>query len=216
MSIDDLVLRLSAVLDPLEAGEAPTPPRRSDFDLNPEMRPARTRELKQAAVLIPIIARETGPTVLLTRRADTLNSHTGQVAFPGGRLDPGEGAVQAALREVGEEVGIDPGRVSLVGLSDRYETGSRFCVTPVVGVIRPPLDLALNPNEVAEAFETPWDFLMDAANHRRDSMVWNGAERWYWAMPWDDAGTERYIWGATAGMIRSLQQKLATAVGPAT
>ena len=188
MSIDDLVLRLSAVLDPLEAGEASTPPQRSDFDLNPEMRPARSHELKQAAVLIPIIARETGPTVLLTRRADTLNSHTGQVAFPGGRLDPGEGAVQAALREAGEEVGL----------------------------IRPPLDLTLNPDEVAEAFETPWDFLMDAANHRRDSMVWNGAERWYWAMPWDDAGTERYIWGATAGMIRSLQQKLATAVGPAT
>lgn len=209
MTIDDLILRLSAVLDPLESGEGTATPLRSDFDLNPEMRPTRSYALKQAAVLIPIIARETGPTVLLTRRADALNSHTGQVAFPGGRLDPGEGAVQAALREADEEVGLDPARVRLIGLSDRYETGSRFCVTPVVGVIQPPFDLALNADEVAETFETPWDFLMDVANHRRDSMTWNGAERWYWAMPWDDDGTERYIWGATAGMIRSLQQKLA-------
>lgn len=209
MSLDDLISRLSQVLDPLEAeGGSPTP-RRSDFDLNPEMRPERARDLKQAAVLIPIIARETGPTVLLTRRADTLNSHTGQVAFPGGRLDPGETVVEAALREADEEVGLDPGRVRLIGLMDPYETGSRFCVTPVVGVVEPPLGLKLNPDEVAEAFETPWDFLMDVGNHRQDSMVWNGAERWYWAMPWDDAGTERYIWGATAGMIRSLQQKLA-------
>jgi len=211
MNIEALVSRLSQVLDPLGARGGPPTPRRSDFDLNPEMRPERTRELKQAAVLISIIARETGPTVLLTRRADTLNSHTGQVAFPGGRLDPGETAVEAALREADEEVGLDPGRVRLIGLMDPYETGSRFCVTPVVGVVEPPFELRLNPDEVADVFETPWDFLMDVGNHRQDSMVWNGAERWYWAIPWDDAGTERYIWGATAGMIRSLQQKLATA-----
>lgn len=214
MNIDALISRLSSVLDPVIAGEGAPTPKRSDFDLNPEMRPARARELKQAAVLIPIIARETGPTVLLTRRADTLNSHTGQVAFPGGRLDPGETVVEAALREADEEVGLDPGRVHVLGLSDCYETGSRFCVTPVVGVVRPPLDLTLSPDEVAEAFETPWDFLMNTANYRQDSMVWNGAERWFWAMPWDDAGTERYIWGATAGMIRSLQQKLAAAEEP--
>lgn len=200
--------RLKVALDSLSEGVDVVEPRASDFDLNPDLKPAEHRRLKAAAVLVPIIWRPMGPTVLLTRRADTLNSHTGQVAFPGGRIDPGEGVVEAALREAREEVGLEPDRIRPLGLSDPYETGTGFCVTPVVAMVDPPFTLALNPDEVAVAFETPWDFLMDTGNHRQESLVWNGAERWFWAMRWDDVGTERYIWGATAGMIRRLQQRI--------
>lgn len=207
--------QLKSVLDPLSTAEPNGPAHTSDFDLNPEIRPGGARRLKPAAVLVPIIMREAGPAVLLTRRADTLNSHTGQVAFPGGRIDPGEGVVGAALREAREEVGLDAGRIRPLGLSDGYETGTGFCVTPVVAMVDTPFELKLNPDEVALAFETPWDFLMDTGNHRRESMVWNGAERWFWAMRWDDLGAERYIWGATAGMIRRLQQRLTAAPEPA-
>lgn len=199
--------RLRAVLEPIESWRDGAAPARSDFDLNPDMRPVG-RAIRPAAVLVPIVAREEGATVLLTRRSDTLRSHTGQVAFPGGRLDPGETAVQAALREAHEEVGLTADRVRPIGLSDSYETGTGFRVTPVVAMVEPPFELTLNPDEVADVFETPWDFLMDEANHRRESMVWQGAERFFWAMPWDDAGVERYIWGATAGMIRALRARL--------
>ena len=210
MTDRDFEQRLRAVLDPLDSADDAAVPAASDFDLNPEIRPGQARRLKPAAVLVPIIQREAGPTVLLTRRADTLNSHTGQVAFPGGRIDPGEGVVEAALREAWEEVGLEPERVRPLGLSDGYETGTGFCVTPVVAMVDTPFTLTLSPDEVALAFEVPWDFLMDTGNHRRESMVWNGAERWFWAMRFDDVGSERYIWGATAGMIRRLQQRVAT------
>lgn len=203
--------RLRAVLDPVESWDGAAAPRRSDYDLNPGLRPADGRVLRPAAVLVPVVARPEGATVLLTRRSDTLNSHTGQIAFPGGRLDPGETAVEAALREAMEEVGLEAGRVRPVGLSDSHETGTGFRITPVVAMVEPPFDLTLNPDEVADVFETPWDFLMDEANHRRESMVWQGAERFFWAMPWDDAGIERYIWGATAGMIRALRARFTRA-----
>ena len=206
---------LTSVLDPLGSAEPNGPPRASDYDLNPTFRPGAARRLKPAAVLVPIILRETGPTVLLTRRADTLNSHTGQVAFPGGRIDPGEGVVEAALREAWEEVGLEPERVRPLGLSDGYETGTGFCVTPVVAMVDSPFSLTLSRDEVALAFEVPWAFLMDTGNHRHESMVWNGAERWFWAMRFDDVGSERYIWGATAGMIRRLQQRVASIQVPA-
>lgn len=203
-----LELRLRAALDPLESWEAEARPGRSDYDLNPGLKPRVARELRPAAVLIPVVAHQDQATVLLTRRSDTLNSHTGQVAFPGGRLDPGETALQAALREAEEEVGLAADRIRPIGLSDTYETGTGFRITPVVAMVEPPFQLALNPDEVAEVFETPWEFLMDEANHRRHSMVWQGAERSYWAMPWDDGGVERYIWGVTAGMIRALHARV--------
>ncbi len=202
--------RLRSVLDPIDSWSEAQAPARSDYDLNPEMRPA-SRVLRQAAVLVPIVVRAEGATVLLTRRSDTLNSHTGQVAFPGGRLDSGETALQAALREAHEEIGLLPERLRPIGLSDSHETGTGFRVTPVVAMLEPPFDLTLNPDEVADVFETPWDFLMDEANHRRESMIWQGAERFFWAMPWDDAGIERYIWGATAGMIRALRTRFTRA-----
>lgn len=201
MSLTSLKQRLAGRLDPVDT--APVRSAGSDFDLNPDVpRPARL--LRPAAVLTPVIARPGGATVLLTRRADTLASHTGQIAFPGGRLDPGETAVEAALREAWEEVALDPGAVEVLGLGDPYETVTGFLVTPVIGWLREPPRVRPSPAEVAEVFETPWDFLMDAANHRRDFYDRDGARRWFWAMTW----RERYIWGATAGMVRALRTRL--------
>lgn len=203
MDGSDLRRRLTERLSPASDWRAEAGAVRSDFDLNPDAaRPART--LKQAAVLVPVVARTQGATVLLTRRADTLASHTGQIAFPGGRLDPGETAVEAALREAWEEIGLAPDQVEVLGLSDAYESGTGFLITPVVGWIAAQPDLRPSPDEVAEVFETPWSFLMNVSNHRRDSLVREGMTRWFWAMPWE----ERYIWGATAGMLKGLHERL--------
>lgn len=204
MSLETLKQRLGRRLAPVDSWRPGLRAARSDFDLNPAaVRP--TVELRPAAVLIPVVARPEGATVLLTRRADTLASHTGQIAFPGGRLDPGEDAVRAALREADEEVALNPDAVEVLGLSDAYETGTGFLVTPVIGWLREPPKVTPAPDEVAEVFETPWDFLMDAANHRRDFYdLEAGLRRWFWAMPWG----ERYIWGVTAGILKGLHARL--------
>ena len=204
MSHASLKRRLTDRLLPVEAWQPSGRAARSDFDLNPDA--ARTdRTLREAAVLVPVIAHAEGATVLLTRRADALTSHSGQIAFPGGRLDPGETAADAALREAMEEVALDPACVDVLGFAEPYETVTGFLVTPVVGWIASAPSLRASPGEVAELFETPWDFLMDLANHRRDSYrPVDGTERHFWAMPWQD----RYIWGATAGIIRGLHARL--------
>ena len=199
----DLRARLTAALDPLDSWNPAGEAAHSDFDLNPEFRPSERPVLRDAAVLIPIVARD-APTVLMTRRSDSLRSHTGQVAFPGGRLDPGEGVVQAALREAWEEVGLDPSFIEPLGLSHRYETVTGYMVTPVVAMVRPGFTLTINPDEVAEAFETPFAFLMDEANHHKQFYDLNGRRRWFYEMPWEG----RSIWGATAGMIRALRGRL--------
>lgn len=204
MSLASLRERLIERLSPVSAWRPGGLPLRSDFDLNPGT-PRPRRALRAAAVLVPVIARPQGATVLLTRRADTLASHTGQIAFPGGRLDPGETAGQAALREAWEEVALDPGRVEVLGLGDGYETVTGFMVTPVVGWLAEPPVVSPSPDEVAEVFEAPWDFLMDPANHRREFYdPESGPRRWFWAMPW----RERYIWGATAAIVRALHARL--------
>lgn len=204
MSCDSLKARLGERLAPISSWSATRGAVRSDYDLNPDSeRP--TRELRAAAVLIPIIARDEGPSVLLTRRSDSLASHTGQIAFPGGRLDPGETAVEAALREAWEEVALDPAAVQPLGLGDPYETGTGFLITPVVGWLAEPPQVTPSPAEVAEVFEAPWRFLMDPANHRRDYYDQeNGPRRWFWAMPY----RERYIWGVTAGVLKGLFSRL--------
>jgi 8-oxo-dGTP pyrophosphatase MutT (NUDIX family) len=204
MSLETLKARLVSRLIPVDRWTAGAGAVRSDFDLNPALsRPERM--LKPAAVLIPVIARPEGATVLLTRRADTLASHSGQIAFPGGRLDPGETAVQAALREAHEEVALDPACVQVLGLSEAYETGTGFLVTPVIGWLAEPPSLTPAPDEVAEVFEAPWDFLMDVANHRRDSYdLAPDQRRWFWAMDWQD----RTIWGVTAGILLGLRTRL--------
>lgn len=204
MSLISLRERLIERLAPVSAWRPDGLPARSDFDLNPEApRPGRT--LRPAAVLVPVIARPEGATVLLTRRSDRLASHTGQIAFPGGRLDPGETAERAALREAWEEVALDPAKVEVLGMGDAYETVTGFMVTPVVGWLAEPPVVTPSPDEVAEVFEAPWDFLMDPANHRRDFYdPESGPRRWFWAMPWE----ERYIWGATAAIVRALRTRL--------
>ncbi len=204
MSLISLRERLVERLSPVNLWRPDALPSLSDYDLNPEAaRPGRT--LRPAAVLVPVIARPEGATVLLTRRSDSLASHTGQIAFPGGRLDPGETAERAALREAWEEVALDPAAVEVLGLGDPYETVTGFVVTPVIGWLAEPPLVTPSPDEVAEVFEAPWNFLMDPVNHRRDFYDPDiGPRRWFWAMPW----RERYIWGATAAIVRSLRNRL--------
>ncbi|WP_332770630.1 CoA pyrophosphatase [Phenylobacterium sp.] len=190
-------------LDPLEEREAAQAT--SDFDLTPNAFPNEPVELVPAAVLVGLIQRDHGFSVLLTRRSDTMRRHTGQVALPGGRCDPGETVWQTALREAHEEVGLHPDFVSLAGLSSPYRTGTGYLVTPVVGFVRAGFSLVPNPDEVADIFETPFGFLMDPANyeqHEREAP--DGQKRRFYAMTHED----QYIWGATAGMLRALYDRL--------
>lgn len=164
-----------------------------------------------AAVLIAIVLRAE-PAVLLTQRTLHLATHSGQIAFPGGRVDPTDGsAVEAALREAHEEVGLAPAHVEVLGCLPPYLTGTHYSVTPVLGLIRPDLPLTLSPFEVADVFEVPLAYLMDPGNHRWHEAMYQGALRQWLSMPYQDGPTERYIWGATAGMLRNLYGFLSAA-----
>jgi 8-oxo-dGTP pyrophosphatase MutT (NUDIX family) len=204
---DDLRAWISRHLDPLEERDPATGvAQRSDDDLNPGGWSASPDEtLTLAAVLVGLVEREGGMSVLLTRRSDTLRRHTGQVAFPGGRRDPGETPWQTALREAEEEIGLDPAFVSLAGLSTPYRTGTGYLVTPVVGFVREGFSLTPNPDEVAHIFETPFGFLMDPQNYQEhERELPTGETRRFYAMTHED----QYIWGATAGMLRALYDRL--------
>ncbi len=185
------------------AGEAPDPQLRGDWDFDAGAERV-ARELTPAAVLIPIVDR-TEPTMLLTRRTDTLRRHAGQVAFPGGRIDPEDPTpVAAALREAHEEVALPPGQVRVIGTTDAYETGTGYRIIPVVGVIPPDLPLVPAEAEVAAVFEAPLAFLLDPANHQLHEKEWQGRMRRYYAIEWET----HYIWGATAGIIVNLARRL--------
>lgn len=176
-----------------------------DHVLNPDLGPyARwTGAPRDAAVLIPVVIHEAEPTVILTLRTPHLSSHAGQIAFPGGKIDGTDGGPwQAALREANEEIGLDPRSVEKVAELAPYLTGSGYKVTPVVAGIRPGFSLQPNPGEVADIFEVPLSFLMNPANHLKQSRDWEGKPRYFYAMPYG----ERYIWGVTAGIIRSLYE----------
>jgi len=161
------------------------------------------RELTPAAVLVPVVIRPTGPTILLTQRTAHLRDHAGQVSFPGGRCEQSDASAEAtALREAEEEVGLDPGQVEILGRLPEYRTGTGFVITPVVGFVTPPLNLKLDDFEVAEVFEPPLAFLLDRANHQRQTMEIRGERHEFWAMPWQGY----FIWGATAGMLVTLQR----------
>ncbi|GGA06792.1 MAG: CoA pyrophosphatase [Sphingomonadales bacterium CG12_big_fil_rev_8_21_14_0_65_65_10] len=163
---------------------------------------------RPAAVLIPVVERpdsEGGPTAILTKRLDDMRKHPGQVAFPGGRIDPGEDAVEAALREAHEELALEPAHVRVVGATDRYVTGTGFEITPVLGVVPPGLPLKPNPGEVEAWFETPLSVLLDRANWSRNTVFWKGADRTYYEMEWDGF----HIWGVTAAIIVNLSRRLA-------
>lgn len=176
---------------------------RGDHDLNPGM--AKPTELVQAAVLVPIVERREGLTVLLTQRTDHLSAHAGQISFPGGRLEATDAGLEAAaLRETEEEVGLMRDRIEVVGQLDLYVTRTGFEVTPVVGIVTPPFSLTPDPFEVADVFEVPLSFIIDPANHLKQSRLHNGIQRQFYVLPYDN----RYIWGATAGMLVNLSEVL--------
>ena len=204
--LSPLEARIVACLEPMDAG--PLQPGGSDHDLNPELT-IPLDGLAQAAVLILLIeSEEDGPRVLLTQRADQMRRHAGQIAFPGGRCEAGETPWAAALREAHEEVGLDPALVRLAGLSTPYRTLTGYHITPVVGFVAAEAKLSASPDEVADLFEVPFAFLMDPANHeRRYRDQPPGPPRWHYAITWQD----RVIWGATAGMLRALHDRLEAA-----
>jgi 8-oxo-dGTP pyrophosphatase MutT (NUDIX family) len=179
---------------------------RSDWDLNPELARdlAAMETPRPAAVLVPIVVRDQ-LMVLFTERTATLSKHAGQISFPGGRVDAEDATpTETALREAEEEIGLDRGRVEPIGFLDGYRTGTGFSITPVVALILPPFSLQLAEAEVADAFEVPLAFLMDPANHQTQTREWRGLMRSFWAIPYG----ERYIWGATAGMLKNLHERL--------
>ena len=161
--------------------------------------------LTAAAVLMPIIARPEGLTMLFTLRTTHLKAHSGQVSFPGGRAEPHDPAPEfTALRETEEEIGLPREEVEIIARLPDYLTRTGYRVTPVVGLLRPPLELRPDPREVAEVFEVPLAFLLDPRNHRRETREFQGRSVGFYAMPYED----RYIWGATAGMLVNLYRQI--------
>jgi 8-oxo-dGTP pyrophosphatase MutT (NUDIX family) len=178
---------------------------RGDHDLNPGMTPPSV-ELRPAAVLVPLVDRPDGMSVLLTQRTAHLSAHAGQIAFPGGRVEPGDqDAVATALRETEEEIGLPRAHVSLVGRLDTYVTGTGFEITPIVGIVAAPFLLTIDPFEVADVFEVPLSFVLDRRNHRRTERDFEQRRRVFFAIPYQG----RNIWGATAGMLVNLAEVLA-------
>jgi 8-oxo-dGTP pyrophosphatase MutT (NUDIX family) len=177
---------------------------RGDHDLNPGMQPQDN--LTPAAVLVPLVDRPSGLTVLLTQRTAHLNDHAGQISFPGGRVEPDDPSHQAAaLREAEEEVGLPPSHVEVIGTLDYYIVRSGYRVTPVVGFVNTPFEVKPDPFEVAEVFEVPLSFVINTDNHVMESRTDQGVERTFYVLPYEN----RYIWGATAGMLVNLTDVLA-------
>ncbi|NNU79281.1 CoA pyrophosphatase [Halovulum dunhuangense] len=205
MTLHDLTLdRLSRALD------APRPGASSDYDLNPEIRAhlPEGRSLRPAAVLVPVVERPAGLSVLLTRRSVRLRHHPGQIAFPGGRMDPGDASRwHAALREAREEIGLAPELVAPLGRLDRHETVTAFDVEPHVGLVRGDFVVTPCEDEVAEVFEVPLAFVLNPAHFQTHSRIWQGTPRQYWAVPYGPY----YIWGATARMLKGLSERVLTA-----
>jgi 8-oxo-dGTP pyrophosphatase MutT (NUDIX family) len=185
----------------LASGPSP----RGDHSLDGAVLPLQNGAPRPAAVLVPIVMREAGPAVLLTERAAHLRTHSGQIAFPGGKMDPADATpLAAALREAEEEIGLDRREVEPLGYLDPYLSSSNFFVVPTVALVLPRLRLRLNPDEVADVFEVPLAFLMDEVNHELHCREWNGGIRQYYAMPFG----ARYIWGVTAGILRNMYERL--------
>ena len=176
---------------------------RGDHELNPGMLPLS--ELRAASVLVPLVDRAEGFSVLLTQRTAHLSRHAGQIAFPGGQVEDGDAdEVATALRETEEEIGLGRDHIEPIGRLDRYITRTGFTVTPVVALVEPPFTLTVDPNEVDEAFEVPLEFILDPANRQRDSYDFQGVIRYFYVFRYGD----RNIWGATAGMLVNLAEIL--------
>jgi 8-oxo-dGTP pyrophosphatase MutT (NUDIX family) len=192
----------SAIFDP-RSGRALGP---GDWDLNPELKAdlAAMNSPRPAAVLVPVMVRDS-LTVLLTQRSHDMPSHPGQISFPGGKVEECDTSpLDCALREAEEEIGLTADFVEPLGYLDGYRTGTGFQIVPVVAIVRPGFAVRLDPREVVELFEVPLAFLMDDLNHQRHSREWRGRERSFYAMPYG----ERYIWGATAGMLKNMHARL--------
>jgi 8-oxo-dGTP pyrophosphatase MutT (NUDIX family) len=197
-------MSIAAVLrEALELGRRRSPELIAGDPLDPELAPGQA--ITPAAVLVPVVDRPE-PTVILTTRPETMRRHAGQVAFPGGRIDPDDdGPVAAALREAEEEIGLPPHHVEVIGIADPYRTITGFEVTPVVGVVPPGLPLAPHPGEVADLFEVPLFHLLRPEHQQVRTAQWRGAERHYYQIDFEG----RRIWGATAAMIVNLSRRLA-------
>ncbi len=180
--------------------------RYGDHRLNPEMlADLRKARLREAAVLVPVVDTGGEARVVLTRRTANLRQHSGQIAFPGGAVDLGDASAEAAaLREANEEIGLDPGLVEPIGRLPHYLTVTGFRITPVLSIVKRDFTTEINPDEVDAVFEVPLSFLMSEANHRRESRIWQGRQRHYYTMPYQDW----FIWGVTAGIIRTLYERL--------
>lgn len=181
------------------------PPGSSDFDLDPSARPATTPVLRPAAVLIALIERGPGLNVILTRRATRLKHHPGQVAFPGGKVEPFDASpMRGALREAQEEIGLAPDSVTVIGELDPHETVTHFTVIPFVGLVTGPFRPEPERREVDEVFEAPLDFLLEPANLQTHRRRWRGGWRQYYAIPYGP----HYIWGASARIIKTLADRM--------
>jgi len=180
--------------------------RYGDHRLNPEMvDELKAAKLRDAAVLVPVVDTGAEARVILTRRTATLRRHSGQIAFPGGAVDPTDASMEdAAMREADEEIGLDPASVEPIGRLPDYLTTTGYRIAPVLSIVRPGFTTRINPAEVDAVFEVPLSFLMSEANHRRESRMWEGRERHYYTMPYG----EWFIWGVTAGILRTLYERL--------
>ena len=179
-------------------------PRRGDHDVDPVMEKIATiRPIRPAAVLVAVVERAE-PMVLLTQRTAHLKEHSGQISFPGGKIDAGETPLQAALRETEEEIGLSRDALEPLGYLDLYMTTLGYRIVPLIARLAPPFKLALNKDEVDEVFEVPLSFLMEPNNLQRHSRDWQGLTRSYYAIPFE----KRYIWGVTAGILRNLHERI--------
>ncbi len=196
--MSDLARKLRSAL----AAEGPPS---SDYDLNPDTQLSPERTLRNAAVLIPVIERPAKASVILTKRSSALKHHPGQIALPGGKVDDADhGAVDAALREACEEIGLERRHADVLGALPPHETVTGFQVTPVLALVAPEFEARPEPGEVAEVFEVPLEHVMNPARFLIESRRWRGERRFYFVVPWGPY----YIWGATARILRALADRM--------